>query len=76
MTGRVLVLFVALLGVGCAGPSGLMGTGGGARVAEAAPGRPGFVLSPYVDGRLVDVRGVPSGTVVEDPYARRPLRVP
>ena len=34
-------------------------------VAQKAPGRDGFVLSPYTS-KLVFVRGIPSGTVVPD----------
>lgn len=35
-------------------------------VAEAAPGKPGFVRSPF-DGKVIDVRGIPAGTLVADP---------
>ncbi|GAA5476589.1 hypothetical protein [Haloferula helveola] len=35
-------------------------------VARPAPGKPGFVFSPY-GNRLVDVRGIPAGTLVADP---------
>jgi hypothetical protein len=35
-------------------------------VAEPAPGKPGFVLSPF-DGKVIDVRGIPAGTLVADP---------
>jgi hypothetical protein len=35
-------------------------------VAKPVPGKPGFVFSPY-NNRLVDVRGLPSGTLVKDP---------
>lgn len=35
-------------------------------VAKKAPGREGFVLSPY-NNRLIDVRGIASGTLVQDP---------
>ncbi|MCW1922088.1 hypothetical protein OKA05_05955 [Luteolibacter arcticus] len=34
--------------------------------AEAVPDQPGFVKSPY-NGEIVDVTGVPAGTVVDDP---------
>lgn len=41
--------------------------GGGAYpVAVAVPGKPGFVFSPYNNG-IVDVRAIPSGTLVSDP---------
>jgi hypothetical protein len=41
-------------------------------------GKTGFVKSPYDDkGRPIDVRGLPSGTEVEDPYnPGRTLLVP
>lgn len=32
------------------------------------PGEPGFVISPYAPGKKVDVRGMPPGTEVKDPY--------
>ncbi len=35
-------------------------------VATAAPGKPGYVLSPY-NHKLILVRTIPSGTVVPDP---------
>ena len=35
-------------------------------VAGTVDGRPGFVASPY-NGKIIDVRGVPSGTLVADP---------
>lgn len=34
--------------------------------ATPVPGRPGFVLSPY-NGKMIDVKGIPSGTLVADP---------
>ncbi len=34
--------------------------------ATKAPGREGFVLSPY-NNKLIDVRGILSGTLVQDP---------
>jgi hypothetical protein len=34
--------------------------------AEAVPGKPGFVRSPF-DGKVIDVRGIPAGTLVADP---------
>ena len=39
-------------------------------------GKPGFIESPYSAGKLIDVRGLPPGTEIEDPYTRRPLLVP
>lgn len=35
-------------------------------VAKKAPGKDGFVLSPY-NNKLIDVRGIASGTLVQDP---------
>lgn len=35
-------------------------------VAEAVPGQTGFVLSPH-NRSVVDVRGLPPGTLVQDP---------
>ena len=35
-------------------------------VANPAPGKPGYVLSPY-NHKLILVRGIPSGAVVPDP---------
>lgn len=35
-------------------------------VAAAVPGKPGFVFSPY-NNKVVDVRGISSGTLVADP---------
>ncbi len=34
--------------------------------AKKAPGKEGFVLSPY-NNKLIDVRGIASGTLVQDP---------
>ncbi len=36
-------------------------------IAEPAPDKPGMVISPY-SGKPVDVRGVPAGKLVMDPY--------
>lgn len=47
-------------------------------LAEAVPGKPGFVLSPYT-GRAVDVTAIRSGGMAEDPsvpWAKRYFRVP
>jgi len=48
-------------------------------VAHKAPGKEGYVLSPY-NNKLILVRGIPSGTVVPDPAspssARKYFRVP
>ena len=36
------------------------------KFAQKVPGKDGFVLSPY-NGKVVDVRDIPSGTLVQDP---------
>lgn len=36
------------------------------KFATKAPGKDGFVISPY-NGKLVDVRDIPTGTLVQDP---------
>jgi hypothetical protein len=38
-------------------------------IAKKADGKPGYVVSPYVPGKLIDAIDVPSGTEVGDPYA-------
>ncbi len=35
--------------------------------AHPVPGKPGYVYSPYVPDKIVDVRGIPPGTEVKDP---------
>lgn len=44
------------------------------------PNRPGMIMSPYAQdaNKLIDVRGLPSGTVIECPYSDggRTIRVP
>ncbi|GAA5484690.1 hypothetical protein [Haloferula sargassicola] len=35
-------------------------------VAEPAEGKPGYIVSPF-SGKLVDVRGIAAGTLVQDP---------
>jgi len=48
-------------------------------LAQPIPGRDGYVFSPY-GNRVVDCRGLASGTLVYDPYdteePRRKFRVP
>lgn len=48
-------------------------------VAEPAPRQPGKVISPF-NGQLVDVSGIPAGTLVADPTyppeAKKHFRVP
>lgn len=36
-------------------------------VAQAVPGRPGFVFSPY-NNKVIEVSGIASGTLVTDPH--------
>jgi hypothetical protein len=35
--------------------------------ATPVPGKEGFVFSPFSDNKIVDARGIPSGTLVQDP---------
>lgn len=52
---------------------------GGHAFAEAVAGQDGMVRSPY-NGSIIDVRGIPSGTLVADPWfpmeERKYFRVP
>ncbi len=56
-----------------------MGIDGGHPVAAPVPGKQGFVISPH-SGKIIDVRDIPSGTLVVDPAfppeERKYLRVP
>jgi hypothetical protein len=53
------------------------GETGGPRTALTVPALPGYVRSPYTHPpRLVDVRGVPSGTTMVCPYTHRKFIVP
>ncbi len=45
-------------------------------IGKDAPGKPGFVYSPFDAGRLVDVSGIPSGTKVKCPYTMKIFLVP
>ncbi len=46
-------------------------------IAQAVPGLDGYVRSPFTNPpRLVDVRGMASGSKVVCPYTRRPFLVP
>jgi hypothetical protein len=40
------------------------------------PNKPGFVQSPYDPKFLIDVRGFPPGTLVNDPNTNKPFRIP
>ena len=40
------------------------------------PNKPGFVNSPYDERFLIDVRGMPPGTLVKDPHTGKSFRVP
>jgi hypothetical protein len=48
-------------------------------VANKVPGKEGYVFSPF-NNKLIDVRGIPSGTLVSDPTypesAKKHFRVP
>jgi hypothetical protein len=44
--------------------------------ARPVPDKPGFVYSPYDAKFLIDVRGAPPGTVVNDPNSGKAFRVP
>lgn len=44
--------------------------------AKKVEGKPGFVESPYAQGKLIDVRGLPPGTEIECPYTKRPIAIP
>ena len=44
--------------------------------ARPVPGKPGLVYSPFDEKFLIDVRGVPPGTVVKDPHTGKSFRVP
>ena len=44
--------------------------------ASPVPDKPGFVYSPHNPKFLIDVRGFPPGTEVNDPNTGKPLRVP
>lgn len=62
-------LAAADLAAGNGGRSVEAGRGGGEKnhpVASPIPGKPGYVFSPYTN-RVVDVRDIPSGTLVMDP---------
>jgi hypothetical protein len=39
-------------------------------------GKPGFVQSPYDPKFIIDVRGFPPGTLVNDPNTNKPFKVP
>ena len=45
-------------------------------VAKSVPGKPGYVFSPYDQGKYVDVSGYASGSKVKDPYAQKIFIVP
>ncbi len=66
----------APVGGGSAAPSTPTGPASGILV----PNRPGMIMSPYAQdpNKLIDVRGLPSGTVIECPYSEdgRTIRVP
>lgn len=43
---------------------------------KPVPGKPGFVSSPFDPRFIIDVRGFPPGTLVNDPNTNKPFRVP
>lgn len=45
-------------------------------VARRVPDKAGFVYSPFQEGSVIDVRGVRSGTVTNDPGSGKAFRVP
>lgn len=45
-------------------------------LAKKVEGKPGFVESPFAQGKLIDVRGLPPGTEIECPYTKRPIAIP
>jgi hypothetical protein len=50
--------------------------GGSLPYGKPIPGKPGFVQSPYDPKFIIDVRGFPPGTLVNDPNTNKPFRVP
>jgi hypothetical protein len=44
--------------------------------ASPVPDKPGFVYSPHNPKFLIDVRGFPPGTEVNDPNTGKPFKVP
>ena len=48
----------------------------GAPLGKPARGKPGFIYSADDEKFVIDVRGIPSGTEITDPYTGKPLRVP
>ena len=40
------------------------------------PGKPGFVSSPFDPTFIIDVRGFPPGTLVNEPHTGKAFRVP
>ena len=43
---------------------------------KPVPGKPGFVSSPFDNKFIIDVRGFPPGTLVDDPNTGKAFRVP
>jgi len=48
----------------------------GVPYASPVPDKPGFVYSPHNSQFLIDVRGFPPGTEVNDPNTNKPFKVP
>jgi hypothetical protein len=57
-------------------PKPTAGVASAAPYGSPVPDKPGFVYSPYNEKFIIDVRGVPPGTEVNDPNTGKPLRVP
>ena len=57
-------------------PGPLAGAGSStAPAGKPVPDKPGFIFS--LDEKfIIDVRGMPSGTEITDPYTKKPLRIP
>ena len=47
-----------------------------APVGKPVPNKPGFIFSLNDEKFIIDVRGMPSGTEITDPYTKKPLRIP
>ena len=57
-------------------PAASAASASSAPFGKPAPGKPGFVYSPDNEKFIIDVRGIPPGTEITDPYTGKPIRVP